>query len=82
MICDSMAVCPLRLLFKCHKVWTWQSGKASPTRTIAGENQGMNFPLSEQVGWVLEPVANAMVWSGELVSGEDLKSKIDNTKDK
>ena len=37
----------------------------------------MNFPLSELVFWVLEPVANAMVGCGELVSGKDLKSKID-----
>ena len=38
----------------------------------------MNFPLSEIVSWVLEPLASAMENSGELVSGEDLKSKIDN----
>ena len=37
----------------------------------------MNFPLSELVSWVLEPLATAMDGSSELVSGEDLKSNID-----
>ena len=36
----------------------------------------MNFPLSELVSWVVEPEANVMVGSGEPVSGEDLKSKV------
>ena len=61
---------------KCHKGWTWQSGKPPPTRPVAGGNQGMNFPLSELVSWVVEPEANVMVGSGEPVSGEDLKSKV------
>ena len=37
----------------------------------------MNFPLSELVSWVLEPLASAMEDSGKLVNGEDLKSNID-----
>ena len=37
----------------------------------------MNFHLSELVSWILEPLASAMEDSGELVSGEDLKSNID-----
>ena len=46
--------------------------KAPPTRPVAGRNEGMNFPLSELVSWVLEPLASAME-----DSGEDQKSNID-----
>ena len=45
---------------------------------MAGGNPGMNYPLSEIVSWVLEPVASAIKGSVELISGEDLKSKIDS----
>ena len=38
----------------------------------------MNFPLSELLSWVLEPLASAMQNSGELVNGEDRKSNIDH----
>ena len=30
MLSDSLAVCPLWLLFKCHKGWTWKTGKPPP----------------------------------------------------
>ena len=78
MLNEGISVCPLWLLYKCHKGWTSSSGKLPPTRPIAGGNEGMHFPLSELVSWVLEPLASAMENSGELVSGEDLKSNIDN----
>ena len=42
----------------------------------------MNFPLSEIVSWVLEPLASAMEGGGELVSGEDLKSNLDKLNEK
>ena len=77
MIHEGISVCPLWLLYKCHKGWTSDSGKVPPTRPVAGGNAGMNFPLSELVSWVLEPLASAMEGSSELVSGEDLKSNID-----
>ena len=77
MLNEGISVCPLWLLYKCHKGWTSSSGKLPPTRPVAGGNEGMNFHLSELVSWILEPLASAMEDSGELVSGEDLKSNID-----
>ena len=82
MLGESLAVCPLWLLFKCHKGWTWRSGKPPPTRPVAGGNAGMNYPLSEIVSWVLEPVASNIQRSSELISCEDLKSKIDSLNSK
>ena len=83
MLNNSISVCPLWLLYKCHKGWTMETGKVPPTRPVAGGNAGMNFPLSEVVSWVLEPLASTME-GGELVSGEDLKSNLDklNVKNK
>ena len=72
-----IAVCPLWLLYKCHKGWTYKSGKLPPTRPVAGGDSGMNFPLSELISWVLEPIASAMDASGELCSGEDFKGNLD-----
>ena len=37
----------------------------------------MNYPLSEIISWVLEPVASSIQGSTELISCEDLKSQID-----
>ena len=47
MLSDALAVCPLWLLFKCHKGCEQKSGKVAPTRPVAGGNEGMNFSLSE-----------------------------------
>ena len=77
MLSNCLEVCPLWLLFKCHKGWTWRSGKPPPTRPVAGGNSGMNYALSELVSWVLEPVASSIKGSSELISCEDLKSKVD-----
>ena len=68
MLSDSLSVCPLWLLYKCHKGWTWKSGKPPPTRPVAGGNSGMNFPLSEIISWTLEPVASAMEGSAKFIS--------------
>ena len=38
----------------------------------------MNYPLTEIVSWVLEPVAFSIKVSTELINGEDLKHKIDS----
>ena len=77
MLSEALAVCPLWLLFKCHKGWSKESGKVPPTRPVAGGNQGMNFPLSEVISWLLEPLASSMEGSSEVISGEDLRSIID-----
>ena len=53
-------------------------GHPPSTHPVAGGNSGMNYPLSEIVSWVLEPVATSIQGSSELISCEDLKSKIDN----
>ena len=74
MINEGISVCPLWILYKCHKGWTAESGKVLPTRPVAGGNSGMNFPLFELVSWVLEPLTTAMDGSSELVSGEDLNA--------
>ena len=42
----------------------------------------MNYPLSEIVSWVLEPVASYIQGSSELISCEDLKSQIDEVNSK
>jgi hypothetical protein len=42
MINNSLAVCPLYLLFKDHKGWNWGKG-APPTRPVASGNRGMNL---------------------------------------
>ena len=77
MLSEALKVCPLWLLFKCHKGWSQESGKVPPTRPVAGGNQGMNFPLSEIISWLLEPLASSMEGSSEVISGEDLRSIID-----
>ena len=38
----------------------------------------MNYPLSELISWVLEPVASSIQGSTELISCEDLKSQLDD----
>ena len=77
MMGDSLTVCPLWLLYKCHKGWTCELGTPPPTRPVAGGNAGMNYPLSEIVSWVRETVASDMKDSGEFISTEDMKSLID-----
>ena len=42
MINHSLESCPLWLLYKCHKGWTWRKGTPPPTRGVMGGNQGMN----------------------------------------
>ena len=42
MLNEGISVCPLWLLYKCHKGWTSSSGKLPPTRPVSGGNE---FPL-------------------------------------
>ena len=75
---QSLESCPLWLLYKCHKGWTWKKGTPPPTRGVMGGNQGMNSHLSEILSWALEPLADALLpKSSEVISNEDLKSKLD-----
>ena len=37
----------------------------------------MNFPLSEIITWILEPLAGTIKESSEVISGEDLRSRMD-----
>ena len=82
MLNNSLAVCPLYLLFKDHKGWFWQMGGAPPTRPVASGNAGMNLHLSEMISKLLEPIANNFDGGLETISGEDMLSKIDQLNDK
>ena len=77
-----MNVCPLWLLFKCHKGWTHSTGKPPPTRNVGGGNAGMNVHLSEVMSWVMEPVADILEGSSEVISNEHLKSLMDSLNEK
>ena len=75
----SLESCPLWLLYKCHKGWTWKKATPPPTRGVMGGNQGMNSHMSEVLSWALEPLAEALLpKSSEVISNEDLKSKLDS----
>ena len=37
----------------------------------------MNFPLYEIISWILEPLAITIKDSSEVISGEDLRSRMD-----
>ena len=79
MLSKGLEACPLWLLFKDHKLWDSSSGTAPPTRPVMGGNSGMNTHLSELLSWLLEPLATSMIGkSSEVISGEDLKNKMDS----
>ena len=83
MLSKSLEACPLWLLFKDHKLWESSKGTAPPTRPVMGGNSGMNTHLSEILSWLLEPLATSMLGkSSEVISGEDLKNKMDTLNEK
>ena len=83
MISKSLEACPLWLLFKDHKLWESSRGTPPPTRPVMGGNSGMNTHLSEILSWLLEPLATSLIGrSSEVISGEDLKNKMDALNDK
>ena len=83
MLSQSLEACPLWLLFKDHKLWESSKGTAPPTRPVMGGNSGMNTHLSEILSWLLEPLATSMLGkSSEVISGEDLKNKMDTLNEK
>ena len=78
MISQSLEACPLWLLFKDNKLWESSKGTPPPTRPVMGGNSGMNTHISEILSWILEPLATSMIGkSSEVISGEDLKNKMD-----
>ena len=83
MISKSLEASPLWLLFKDHKLWESSRGTPPPTRPVMGGNSGMNTHLSEILSWLLETLATSMIGkSSEVISGEDLKNKMDALNDK
>ena len=75
MLNNSQSVCPLYLVFKDHKTWSWASGKPPPTRPIAGGNAGQNVHLSELNSEIMEAVVEAYDGGVEVISTEDMNAK-------
>ena len=59
-----LAVCPMTLLIKDHKVWDITKD-APPSRSVMGGNKGGNTNISEIISIVLEPIANSQPGSLE-----------------
>ena len=76
MLNNSLALCPMYLLFKDHKGWDIKKGPVPPTRPVASGNRGMNIHLSEIVSEILEPVADSYKGSHEVISTEDLIAQL------
>ena len=76
MINNSLAVCPLYLLYKDHKGWDRSKGPIPPTRPVASGNRGMNLHLSEILSDILEPVADEVKNSNEVISTEDMIARM------
>ena len=51
-----LAVCPLTLLIKDHKIWSVESGESPPSRPVICGNVGGNRAMSEYMSLFLEPV--------------------------
>ena len=81
-----LAVCPLTLLIKDHKIWSVDSGDLPPSRPVVGGNVGGNRPLSEFTSLVLEPVAKRMLGMEINATGgllnliETVNKDLENTK--
>ena len=56
MLGESLATCPLSLLYKDHKGWSKEMRTCPPTRPVAGGHIGMNLHLSEVVSDIVEPL--------------------------
>lgn len=77
MLNNSLAVCPLYLMFKDHKSWSWALGTVPPTRPVAAGNAGMNIHISEIVSEVVEPLVSNIEGGLEIISTEDMLAWID-----
>ena len=76
MLNNSLTVCPMYLLYKDHKGWDLSKGPVPPTRPVASGNRGMNMHLSELLSEVLEPVADGVEDTYEVISTEDMLAKM------
>ena len=76
MLGETLAICPVSLLFKDHKNWTKESGGVPPTRHVAGGHKGMNLHLSEIISDILEPLVETL-GGDEVISTEDLLAQVD-----
>ena len=54
----------------------------TPTRPVASGNSGMNLHLSEVISLILEPVANVFKEGLEVISKDDMLSKVDDLNEK
>ena len=72
-----LAVCPLTLLIKDHKIWSVESGESPPSRPVIGGNVGGNRAMSEYMSLYLEPVARGQN-SMEINASGGLLSVIEN----
>ena len=77
-ITHSLAVAPMYILFKDHKLWSVDMGTAPPSRPVASAGSGANDNMSETVSQALEPVAN--MWRGGMEANStcDLVDKVEN----
>ena len=76
MLGDSMATCPLSLLYKDHKGWSSNMSTCPPTRPVAGGHMGMNLHLSEVISDLVEPLVDMYVGGRESISTEDMIAKV------
>ena len=77
-ITHSLAVAPMYILFKDHKLWTVDMGTAPPSRPVASAGSGANDNMSETISQALEPVAN--IWRGGMEANStcDVIDKIES----
>ena len=76
MLNSSMEVCPMYLLYKCHKGRDKSMGTIPPTRPVASGNQGMNIHISELLSEIIEPVVDNYHGSREVISTEDMVARM------
>ena len=74
---QGLAICPMRILYKDHKVWSMDLGTPPPSRSVVSGNKGMNMSLSELISWLLEPVANEWQGGFEVNSTDDFINKLE-----
>ena len=72
---ESMATCPLSLLYKDHKGWESHMRTCPPTRPVAGGHMGMNLHLSEVISDLVEPMVDKFEEGRESISTEDMIAK-------
>ena len=78
----SLSVAPLYLLFKDHKGWTLETGKAPPSRPVVSAGSCQNDHLSEIILNVLEPIVKKWKGGMELESTGDMLAKINEINEK